>query len=114
MQYMLLLHVDETDFARLSREDQSARIAAYEAFTADLVASGRFRGAGRLRPRSEARTVRITNGKPLVTDGPFAETKELIGGYFLVEAETMDEALDIAARCPAAGHGVVEVRPLWT
>ena len=114
MQYMLLLHVDETGFGRLTPDEQAAGIAAYAAFTADLVASGRFRGAGRLRPRAEARTVRTAAGKPLVTDGPFAETKELIGGYYLLEAETIDEALDWAARCPASGHGAVEVRPLWT
>jgi hypothetical protein len=78
-----------------------------------LKKAGAIVGSNRLQPTSTATTVRITNGKSQVLDGPYVDTKEQLGGYFLIDAPDLDSAISWAARCPAAGHGVVEVRPIW-
>lgn len=88
-------------------------MAAYVAFTEALTKAGVLKGSGRLQQSSTATTVRIANGKPQVLDGPYADTKEQFGGYFIIDVPDLDAAISWAARCPAAGHGVVEVRPLW-
>ncbi len=88
-------------------------LAAYGAYTQAMVEAGVMVAADRLRPSSAATTVRITNGKTQVLDGPYAETKEQLGGYYVIEAPDLDAALSWAERCPGAAHGVVEVRPIW-
>ncbi|MBS0409455.1 MAG: YciI family protein [Proteobacteria bacterium] len=112
MRYMLIIHVDEAGWPRLTPEQQRDGMAAYAAFTEALVQAGALVGSGRLQPSEGGRTVRVKDGRRQILDGPFAETKEVIGGYFLIEASDMNAAVDWAARCPAAGHGAVEVRAL--
>ena len=111
MQYLLLIYSAESDDAN---QDQATLMADYGAFTQGIVQSGNFQNANRLRPVSDATTVRIRDGKTLTTDGPFAETREQLGGYYLVEAKDLDEATGIAARIPTAKHGSIEVRPIWS
>src|SRR6201993_4102822 len=110
MQYLLLIYATESDEAAL---DQNAIMAEYGAFTQGIVQSGAFKSADRLRPVATATTVRIREGKTLTTDGPFAETREQLGGYYLVEAKDLDAALAIAAKIPGARFGSIEVRPIW-
>jgi hypothetical protein len=85
---------------------------AYMDFTDELVKSGCMRGGSELKPIATATTVRVTNGKTTLTDGPYAETKEQLGGYYIIDVPTLDEALKWAAKCPGAWHGTIEVRPL--
>ena len=113
MRYLMLLHVDEAGFGRLTPAEQAEGIAAYAAFNEALTKSGALVDSGRLASSAGAKLVRTKGGRPVVTDGPFAETKEQVGGYFLIEAADEAAALDWAARCPAAGHGAVEVRALF-
>lgn len=88
-------------------------MAAYAAYTEALTKAGVFKGSGRLQQSATATTVRITNGKPQVLDGPYADSKEQLGGYFIIDVADLDAAISWATRCPATGHGVVEVRPYW-
>jgi hypothetical protein len=97
----------------MSPAEQQQGYAAYMAYTEALKAAGALVGSNRLQPTSTATTVRATNGKPQVLDGPYADSKEQLGGYYLIEAPDLDAALSWAARCPGAGHGIVEVRPIW-
>ena len=113
MQYMLTLYADESGFERLTPEQQKQGYAAYMAYTEVLKAAKAYVGSGRLRPVATASTVRLVDGKPQVLDGPFADTKEQLGGYFLIDVPDLDAALTWAGRCPGAGHGVIEVRPIW-
>jgi len=113
MQYLLLLHVNESGWNQLTPEQQQQGAAAYLAYGEALKKAGVFLGSSRLKPSANATTVRVANGKTQVLDGPYADTKEQIGGYFLIDAADLDAALSWAARCPAASHGVVEVRPVW-
>jgi hypothetical protein len=110
MQYMLLIYSAESDDAN---QDQAAIMADYGAFTQGIIQSGNFKAADRLKPVGTATTVRVRDGKTLTTDGPFAETREALGGYYLVEAKDLDEATAIAAKVPTAKHGAIEVRPVW-
>ncbi len=112
MQYILLLHVDESGWTRLSKAQQEQGIAAYMAYSEALTKAGVLLGTNRLQPSSAAATVRITDGKTRVLDGPYADTKEQLGGIYIIDVPDLDAALSWAARCPAASHGVVEVRPL--
>jgi hypothetical protein len=114
MQYLLMLYVDEAGWPRLSKTEQEQGMAAYFAYTEALTQAGVLKGIGRLQASSTATTVRAANGKSQVLDGPYAESKEQLGGYYLIDVPDLDAALSWAARCPAAGHGVVEVRPLWS
>jgi hypothetical protein len=113
MQYLLMLYVNEAGWPKLTKAEQEQGIAAYAAYTEALTKAGVFAGSNRLQPSSNATTVRVANGKPQVLDGPFADSKEQLGGYFLIDVPDLDAAISWAARCPAAGHGVVEVRPVW-
>jgi hypothetical protein len=109
MKYMLLIYLDEQASSETEREEcyaESAHLAQ------DLAAKGQYLAAAPLHPTSTATSVRVRDGKRLVTDGPFAETREQLGGYFLVDAKDLDEALRIAARIPGARLGTVEVRPV--
>jgi hypothetical protein len=112
MQYLLLLHVDESGWGRLSPEQQQQGMASYASYAEALQKAGAFKGSNRLEPSSAASNVRLENGKPRVTDGPFAETKEQVGGYFIIDVPDHATAVSWASRCPAAGHGVVEVRAI--
>ena len=110
MKYMLLIYGNEAD--RRPPEDVMAAVKEYVALADSLRAHGQFIAAERLQPTSTATTVRIRDGKTLTTDGPFAETKEHLGGFYFVEATDIDEAIAIAARMPTARYGCVEVRPI--
>jgi len=113
MEYMLLAFVDDKEFNKLSPSQMQEAIGAYGAYTEALQKAGVLRNANRLRPAESATTVRLKSGKTEVLNGPYAETREQLGGYFLIDAPDLDAALAWAARCPAASHGVVEVRPTW-
>ena len=113
MQYLLLIYLNEAELAARSPVDLKAMSAHYMAFTKGIIQGGQFKAGDRLKPTSTASTVRVRNGKLAITDGPFAETREQLGGYYLVEAKNLDEATAIAARIPGANHGSIEVRPTW-
>ena len=113
MQYMLLIHTDNAQFEAMSASQQSEGMAAYGAYSEALQKAGVVRASNRLRPAQEATTVRLKSGKTEVLNGPYAETREQLGGYFLVDVPDLDAALSWAARCPGASHGSVEVRPIW-
>jgi hypothetical protein len=113
MKYLLLIYGQESDWSGLTPAQTGAMVAEYGKFTEEITAQGKNLGANRLKPVASATTVRVRDGKRVVTDGPFAETKEQLGGYYLVEAVDLDEAIAIAAKIPAARHGSVEVRPVF-
>lgn len=113
MQYLLMIYSEEGGWEKMTPAQQEQGMAAYLAYTEALTKAGAFVGSSRLRPSASATTVRIANGKPQVQDGPFIDSKEQLGGYYLIEAADLDAALGWASRCPGASHGVVEVRPLW-
>lgn len=113
MQYLLMLYTRENGWFELTPAQQQEAMKDYGAFTEALHKAGIFRGANRLQRASNATTVRVTDGKSLVLDGPYAESKEQLGGYFLIDVPDLDTAISWAARCPAASHGIVEVRPVW-
>jgi len=106
MQYMLLIYSPE------GGPDDPEVLKRYGAFTQEVRDAGKLVAGDRLEPSTAATTVRIRNGETLTTDGPFAETKELLGGYYILECESLDEALAYAEKIPAAEHGAVEVRPV--
>jgi hypothetical protein len=112
MQYMLLIYESEAQAQRRSESEQSGLVQSYMTFTQNLVKSGNMRGGDRLDRSTAAATVRVRDGKTTTVDGPFAETKEQLGGYYLVEARDLDEAIAIAARVPSAELGSIEVRPV--
>jgi hypothetical protein len=112
VQYLLLIYNDEREWLALPEDERRAVTGRYFALVDELRREGKYVGGAPLRPTTEARTVTRETGTTLVTDGPFAETKEQLGGYFLVEAESADEAVAIAAKIPATEYGRVEVRPV--
>ena len=112
MQYLLLIYSPEATFEKQSSEERDAMLQEYHAFTQSIAQSGHLRGANELNVTKTAKTIRVRDGKHLISDGPFAETKEQLGGYYLVEARDQDEALQIAARIPSARIGSIEVRPI--
>jgi hypothetical protein len=112
MQYLLLIYRDEIAAEKLAKGDLEAMRKEYGALSQDLVKSGQFKGGDGLQPTRTATMVRVRGGKTLTTDGPFAETKEQLAGYYLVEAKNLDEAIGIAARIPNARDGAIEVRPV--
>ena len=113
MQYLLMLYSNESGWNTMSRAEQELGMAAYQAFTQALKEADVLRGSNRLQPVSTATTVRMTNGKAQVLDGPYADSKEQLGGYYLIDVPDLDAAISWAGRCPGAGHGTVEVRPVW-
>jgi len=113
MQYLLLLHSDESGWSKMTQAEQQQGYAAYMAYTEALKKAGVYVGSNRLQPISTATTVKITNGKQQVLDGPYADSKEQLGGYYLIEATDLDAAIAWAARCPGSSHGTIEVRPVW-
>jgi hypothetical protein len=114
MKYLMLIYSSEQAFQSLTKEQMEQGMAAYGAYAEALTKAGVLAGSNRLRPVNTASTVRVANGKTQVLDGPYVETKEQLGGYFLIDVPDLDAALSWAARCPGASHGVVEVRPVWT
>ena len=113
MQYLLMIYANEVEYAKIDPATSQKIFGEYQAFTQSIIQSGNFKGGDRLQPTSTATTVRVKDGKTLTTDGPFAETREQLGGYYLIEAKDLDTAIGIAARIPGARHGSIEVRPIW-
>jgi hypothetical protein len=112
VKYMLLIYLDESGWSKLTETQQNDIYAAYGKFSEEIVASGHFVSGSELQPTATATSVRVRDGKRQVTGGPFAVTTEQLGGYYLVEAADLDEALSLAARIPSAQTGTIEVRPL--
>ncbi len=112
MRYMLLIYERESDWQAMSEEEQGRVLGEYMAFTEDIKAKGQYVSGAPLQPVATATTVRVPNGKAISTDGPFAETREQLGGYYLVEARDLDEAISLAQRIPAARKGAIEIRPV--
>jgi hypothetical protein len=113
MEYLLMIYGEESMWDKMTPEQQQQGAAAYMAYTEALKTAGVLKGSNRLRPTPTATTVRPVNGKTQVLDGPFADTKEQLGGYYLIEAPDLDAAMQWAGRCPGVQHGVVEVRAVW-
>jgi hypothetical protein len=112
MKYMLLIYHEEQTWDTLTEAERQKIYSEYGKFTQEIMASGHHLGGFELHPVSTATSVRVRNGQELATDGPFAETKEQLGGYYLIEATDLDEAIGIAARIPSARMGTIEVRPV--
>ncbi len=112
MQYLLLIYGREADRAEAPPEAQEATLAAYGDYSKWLQDKGWMRAGDALEPSTQATSVRVTGGERIVTDGPFAETKEQLGGYYLIECDNLDDAIEAAARCPGAATGTMEVRPI--
>ncbi|HEV8579192.1 MAG TPA: YciI family protein [Thermoanaerobaculia bacterium] len=112
MEYMLLLYERESDWQALSEDEKGAIMREYFALSDSIRQSGHYRAGNPLHPTTAATTVRVREGKTLTTDGPFAETREQLGGYYLIDAKDLDEAIAIAARVPGARTGSVEIRPI--
>jgi hypothetical protein len=112
MQYLIMIYEDAAAFAKRTSPDAPKLFGAYQAYSDALREAGAFVGGAPLQPPHTATTVRLQNGKRQVQDGPMADTKEQLGGYYLIEAPTLAAALDWGARCPAASYGTVEVRPI--
>jgi hypothetical protein len=114
MQYLLLIYGNEAGMQAASKADIEKMVAAYGAYTEAIKKAGVLTGSNRLRPTTSASTVRVADGKTKVLDGPYAETKEQLAGYYLIDVPDLDAALSWAARCPGASFGSIEVRPIWT
>ncbi len=113
MQYLLLIYGNEAGMLNASKAQAEQMMATYGAYTEAMKKAGVLVGANRLRPTSSASSVRVADGKTKVLDGPYAESREQLGGYYLIDVPDLDAALSWAARCPGANHGTIEVRPIW-
>jgi hypothetical protein len=113
MQYLLMIYQNEAENDKTDAAAGQKMMEEYGAFTQSIIQSGNFKAGDRLQPATTATTVRVRDGKTLTTDGPFAETHEQLGGYYLIEAKDLDAALAIAARIPGSRTGSIEVRPVW-
>ena len=114
MQYLLLIYQAELPAgAQPDPDEMAAEFAAYDVFTRETRDRGQFIAGEALEPTSTATSVRVRDGRTVVTDGPFAETKEALGGFYLLECKDLDEAIEMAAKIPAAKRGTIEVRPIW-
>jgi hypothetical protein len=113
MQYLLVLYANEGAFEKMTPEQKQQGYAAYMAYSEALKTAGALVGSNRLRPSATATTLRTTNGKTQILDGPFSDSKEQLGGYYLIDVPDLDAALSWAGRCPGVGHGIVEVRAIW-
>jgi len=112
MKYLCLIYDTEAKWATYSKEDGAAMTSEYMEFTQDIHKSGHYLGGEALQPTQTATTIRVRDGKVSTTDGPFAETKEQLGGFYLVEAKDLNDAIQVASRIPGAKSGCVEVRPI--
>ena len=113
MRYLMMICADESAIGSMSPEEGSAILAEYGQFSEEMAKRGVLQGGERLRPSTDATTVTVQDGEVLTADGPFVETKEQVGGYFVVDCKDLDEAIEVAAKIPAARHGSIEVRPIW-
>jgi hypothetical protein len=113
MRYALLICTDEKAVEALSPEERTAALNESLAFSEEMGKRGVLQGGERLRPTTDATTVRVRDGEVLTADGPFAETKEQVGGFYLVDCKDLDEAIQVAAKIPGARIGTIEVRPIW-
>jgi hypothetical protein len=112
MKYLCLIYAEESAMGKMTKEEGAAMMADYGTYTQDIQKSGHYVGGNPLQPTSTATTVRVRNGKVSTTDGPYAETKEQLGGYYLVEAKDLNDAIQVASRIPGARIGAIEVRPI--
>ncbi len=112
MKYLCLIYAEEATWGKMSKDEAGQMMTEYGAFTKDIQASGKYIGGNPLQPISTATTVRVRNGKVSTTDGPFAETKEQLGGYYLIDAKDLNDAIQVAGRIPGAKIGSIEVRPI--
>ncbi len=112
MKFMLMSYVQENGWNQLTKEQQQQGMAAYMAYTEALTKAGAFKMGQRLGPSASAATVQLKNGKAEILDGPYADAKEQLGGFFIIDVANREEAIQWAVKCPAAGHGVVEVREM--
>ena len=113
MQYLMMLYAEEAGLANVTPDEMQKVMADFNDFTNDVKAKNIYVGSNRLRPVASATSVRVRDGKTIMTDGPFAETKEQLGGYYLLDCKDLDEAIGYAAKIPGALWGTVEVRPVW-
>ena len=113
MQYLLMIYASEAEEAKMTPADTGKLMQAYGAYSEALVKAGVMRAGERLRPVTDATSVRVRNGKTEVLNGPYAETREQLGGYYLIDVPDLDAALAWAARCPSSSYGTIEVRPVW-
>jgi hypothetical protein len=113
MQYILMDYVNEAGWPQLTKAEQEHWLGAYKAYMEAMTKAGVLKSSSGLKPSSAATTVRVVDGKAQVLDGPYADSKEQLGGFHIIEAPDLDAAISWAARSPTALHGVVEVRPLW-
>lgn len=113
MQYLLMIYGEEAGMQNRSQEDIGRVVGAFMAYTEAVKSAGVLVGSNRLRPTNTATTVRLADGKTQVLNGPYAETREQLGGYYLIDVPDLDAALSWAARCPGAEYGTIEVRPVW-
>ncbi len=114
MKYLLLIYVNEANRPSADNAAVERISSAYEAYTEAMQKAGVIVGGERLRPTTSATTVRAADGKTRVLDGPYAETKEQLGGFYMIDVPDLDAAISWASRCPGAAHGAIEVRPIWT
>ena len=113
MQYLLMIYASEAEEAKMTPADTGKLMQAYGAYSEALVKAGAMQSGNRLRPVTDATSVRVRNGKTEVLNGPYAETREQLGGYYLIDVPDLDAALSWAARCPSSSYGTIEVRPIW-
>lgn len=113
MKYLLMIYASEAQENAMPPEDMGKMMQAYGAYTEALVKAGALQAGERLRPVTDATSVRVRGGKTEVLNGPYAETREQLGGYYLIDVPDLDAALAWAARCPSSSHGTIEVRPVW-
>ncbi len=113
MKYMLLIYGVESEWQASPEAEVEQRLAAYRAYTDAMVKAGVLVAGDRLQPVASATTVRLADGKTNVLNGPYAETREQLGGYYMIDVPDLDAALSWASRCPGAGYGTIEVRPIW-
>jgi hypothetical protein len=113
MRYLLMICTDENAMLARSPDESSASLAEYGKFGQEMTERGLLRDGARLRPTTDATTVQVRDGEVLVADGPFAETKEQVGGYYLIDCKDLDEAIEVASKIPSAREGTIEVRPIW-
>ena len=113
MRYLLLIYTPEIDPATVPADQLARENAAYGDFTREIRSRSVMEGGEALQPTTAATTIRVREGRTLVTDGPYAETKEALGGYYLLDVKDLDEALELAAKIPGAQYGAIEVRPIW-
>ncbi|MDP3823357.1 MAG: YciI family protein [Burkholderiales bacterium] len=113
MKYLLSIYASEAEEDKMSPEATGQLMQAYGAYTEALVKAGALQAGERLRPSTDATSVRVRGGKTEVLNGPYAETREQLGGYYVIDVADLDAALSWAARCPTSSYGTIEVRPIW-